>query len=78
MTSVAYCYHAYVNVCICTYCMLRYAISFIGNLTVLLVAHVLPCGWYLGSPGGVLGKLCFTGKWAGPPPPPPFFFFFFL
>ena len=44
MTSVAYCYHVYVHVCICTCCMLRYAISFIGNVTVLLVAHVLPCG----------------------------------
>ena len=41
MTSVAYCYHVFVHVCICTCCMLRYAISFIGNLTVVLVAHVL-------------------------------------
>ena len=59
MTSVAYYYHVYVNVCICPCCMLRYAISFIGNFTVLLVAHVLPCGWYFGCPGGVLGQAMF-------------------
>ena len=63
LASVTYCYHVYVRVCM----YLLYVEAFIGNLTVVLMVHVLPCGGIWAVLVGFQGRLCFNGRWAGPP-----------